>query len=91
MTRNRAYDGMESKRIGDLMDNAEYLANLIINDEGRPESEWLSEFRRFLEHIQTTFPGFDDHLLTFFDNSLKQSPNNESEMIHDRHQARVAV
>jgi len=47
-TRFEAYEGRDSKTLGDVMDRAEYLVAVLQNHEGRPEAECLAEFRAFL-------------------------------------------
>lgn len=89
-TRFAAYNGRTSKEIGDILDVGEYLVAILLNHENLTEDECLARFRLYLEDIETRFDGFSGLVAAFDDNS-EEHPNNESEMIHDRHQARVAV
>jgi len=64
-TRFEAYEGRDSKTLGDVMDVAEYLVALLQNHEGRAESECLADFRAFLQDLETRFPGYDGLVAAF--------------------------
>ncbi len=65
--RFEAYEGCAPKTLGDVMDVAEYLVALLQNHEGRTEIDCLSEFRAFLQDLETRFPDYDG-LVAAFDN-----------------------
>jgi len=66
-TRFEAYEGRDSKTLGNVMDTAEYLVAILQNYEGRPEGECLAEFRAFLQDLESRSPGYDG-LVAAFDN-----------------------
>ncbi len=90
-TRFAAYKGRSSKEIGDILDVGEYLVAILLNHENLTESECLARFRLYLQDIETRFEGFSGLIAAFDDTSQERTSTNESETIHDRHQARVAV
>ncbi|MBV9852638.1 MAG: hypothetical protein JO250_23505 [Armatimonadetes bacterium] len=51
--RSQAYMGLDSKQIGRILDDAEYLVTMIRNNESE------HEFRLHLEDIESKFSGFD--------------------------------
>ena len=64
-TRFEAYEGVDSKTLGDVMDSTEYLVALLQNHDGRSEEEVLVEFRAVLQDIETRFNGYKGLLAVF--------------------------
>lgn len=63
--RFEAYEGCDSKTLGDVMEHAEYLVAILQNHEGRTEKECLTEFRAYLCDLETRFPGYEGLLAAF--------------------------
>ncbi len=64
--RSQAYMGLDSKQIGRILDDAEYLVTIIRNNEGD------HEFRLHLEDIEQKFAGFDSLVEAFDAGLLKE-------------------
>ena len=57
-TRFEAYEGCNSKTLGDVADSTEYLVALLQNHDDRSEQECLREFRSVLADIEARFSGY---------------------------------
>ncbi len=79
-TRFEAYEGRDSKTLGDVMDVAEYLVALLQNHEERAEAECLADFRAFLQDLETRFPGYDG-LMAVFDADPQAGPGKERPLV----------
>jgi hypothetical protein len=64
-TRFQAYENIDVKTIGDVMDAAEYLVSILQNHEGLTEEEGLERFRLYLGDLETRFPGYTDLIVAF--------------------------
>jgi|GEM_PF-2952667 hypothetical protein len=57
--KTRAYQGTESREMGRILDDTEYLVALLLN--GDPDNR----FRPYLQHIEENYDGFDGLVAAF--------------------------
>lgn len=73
-TRTLAYQATDTKQIARVLDDAEYLATLVMQSTKCDAAECLADFRAHLCDIETKYSGFDGLVAGFDESRHTQRP-----------------